>query len=643
MLDWKLMDQNYYYEGTDLGCKYTKECTQFRVWAPTAETVELRLYEAGDGDCLIEQIPMMLDQKGTWVTKVEKDLDGIYYTYLIKVEGQTNETTDVYSTAVGVNGNRSMVLDFSRTNPAGWEKDKGPELKKYTDAIIYELHVRDLSMDDTSGIENKGLFKGMTETGTTSPDGLSTGLDHMKELGVTHVHLLPLHDFGSVDESRPQDNQFNWGYDPINYTALEGSYSTDPFHGEVRVKEFKGVVQKFHKEGLGVVMDVVYNHTYRTKDSVFEQTVPGYYYRMKGENFANGSGCGNETASDHKMMRKFMIDSLSFFAREYHIDGFRFDLMAIHDIDTMNEIEKELRKINPQIMLYGEGWASEAPALDSKKSALKVNAKKMPGVAMFNDNIRDTVKGHVFEQTAKGFVNGEQGLEEDVKFAIVGATEHSQAKKGKQPAWAASPQQSVNYISAHDDLTLWDKLALTSSEASEETRKAMNRLAAAIVYTSQGIPFMQAGEEMLRTKPSTEEGQRFSKDSYNLPDSVNSLKWNQKKEYKDIVEYYKGLTAFRKAHEGLRMGTTKEIEKNLRFLKAENGTVAYRIDCSSLEKDTKEICVLLNANEEESCFSIPEGEWNVFVNHEQAGVDCISTVDGGKVVLPSISACVLAR
>ena len=643
LLDCEKIDRKYEYTGTDLGCVYQKEETGFRVWAPTAEQVTLQLYQEGNGDCLLKRLPMEKGESGTWYTKVKGDWNGIYYTYEIALPEGTNEVPDVYATALGVNGKRSMVLDFSETDPEGWEQDHGPALEKVTDAIIYELHVRDLSTDPDSGIQAKGLFKGLTEEGTKSPDGLATGLDHIKEMGVTHVHLLPLHDFGSIDEEHPELNKFNWGYDPVNYTALEGSYSTDPYHGQVRVKEFKEVVQTFHRQGLGVVMDVVYNHTYYTKDSVFERTVPGYYYRMEGEEFANGSGCGNETASNHKMMRKYMIDSLCFWAKEYHIDGFRFDLMAIHDIDTMNAIVKALKKINPNIFIYGEGWAAKAPAFPKNKLAFKANAKKMPEVAMFNDNIRDTVKGHVFEGDVKGFVNGNTHLEEDMKFAVVGAVEHDQINELEEESWALNPTQSINYISAHDDLTLWDKLALSCPKASEAERIAMNKLAAAIVYTAQGVPFMQAGEELLRTKPGTKPGEKFTKDSYQSPDSVNSIKWKRKKKYEDVVAYYKGLIAFRKAHEALRMATQKEVAKRIHFLQAKDRVVSYTIDCKGLEKEYSQLCIIYNANENAVPVSIPEGNWDCFVDGAHAGTEVLFTVEGKEVSCAPVSALVLLR
>ena len=638
MLDIEKIEKEYIYEKEDLGACYKGNYTTFRVWSPVATRVDLKLYAEGKGDCLLETIPMMLDIKGTWYTKVDQDLEGKYYTYEITVQEETYEVVDVYAKAVGVNGKRGMIVDFSKTNPEGWEQDQGPVLKHYTDAILYELHVRDASMDSTSGIVEKGLWNGLAEENTKSPDGLSTGLAHIEELGVTHVHLLPQHDYGSVDEAHLEQNVFNWGYDPMNYNCLEGSYSSNPFDGAVRIKEMKHLIQTFHKHGLGVVFDVVYNHTYQSENSIFEQTVPGYYYRMKADgSFSNGSGCGNETASEHKMMGKYICDSVCFFAKEYHVDGFRFDLMAIHDIETMNRLAKQLKEINPNIIIYGEGWAAEEPLLEETRLAKKKNARKMPHIAMFSDNIRDAVKGHVFEVEAKGFVNGAADMEEEIKFAVVGATYHSQAQEGKEVSWAGTAGQCINYVSAHDDLTLWDKLALTNPDADEETRKAMNKLAAAIVYTSQGVPFMQAGEEMLRTKPGEEVAGKFTKNSYNKPDAINSLKWERKKTYADVVAYYQGLIAFRKAHKGLRMAEPGQIERHLQFLDLPRNVVGYTIQCADLEEKTKEILIIYNANNNAVTIPIPEGDWEVYIDGKQAGVQALRRVKGKQVSVDAIS------
>lgn len=648
-MNYQELDQNYYYDGNDLGSICKEGVTSFRVWAPTAERVILCLYKEGTGDNLIQEILMEKQDNGTWYFLAEKDLHGIYYTYQIDIDGQTNEAVDVYAKAAGVNGERGMVVDLEKTNPDGWDKDEKPALRQLTDTIIYELHMRDLSADKSSNIQNVGKYIQFTEEGTKSKDGLATGIDHLKELGVTHVHLLPLHDYASVDEAHLEKPQFNWGYDPINYNVPEGSYSTDPFHGEVRIKEFKEMVRALHKNGIRVIMDVVYNHTYHSIDSNLNKTVPGYYYRMKDGEFANGSGCGNETASDHKMMRKYIIDSLCYWAKEYHIDGFRFDLMAIHDIDTMNEIVKEMKKIDPTIILYGEGWSSQPPLLDKKKLAFKDNAAKMPGIGMFNDDIRDTVKGNVFILDSPGFVNGKEGLEEYMKACVVGATKHSEVeydKLKKMNQWALEPTQSINYVSAHDDITLWDKLACTNPQASVEDRKEMNKMAAGIVFTVQGIPFIQAGEEFLRTKPGKEPG-TFIEDSYNSPDSVNSLKWYSKKEEQEVYGYYEGLIAFRKAHPALRMTTAAMIEEYLHFLPVkQKNVVAYTIDKPVSDESAEQIAIIYNGNRKSVSVSIPKGEWNVYVNKKQAGVKVIDTLkiqEGDMVEVEPISIMVLTR
>ncbi len=643
------LDQNYYYDGNDLGSICKEGVTSFRVWAPTADRVILCLYKEGTGDNLIQEILMEKQENGTWYYLAEKDLHGVYYTYQIDIDGQTNEAVDVYAKAAGVNGERGMVVDLERTNPDDWDTDRKPELKQPTDTIIYELHMRDLSSDKSANIQNVGKYIQFMEEGTKSKDGLATGIDHLKEMGVTHIHLLPLHDYGSVDEAHLEKPQFNWGYDPINYNVPEGSYSTDPFHGEVRIKEFKKMVQALHKNGIRVIMDVVYNHTYKSIDSNLNKTVPGYYYRMNEERFANGSGCGNETASDHKMMRKYMIDSVCYWAEEYHVDGFRFDLMAIHDIDTMNEIAKEMKKIDPTIILYGEGWASQPPLLDKKELAFKDNAAEMPGIGMFNDDIRDTVKGNVFILDSAGFVNGKEDLEEYVKACVVGATKHREVDYDNlenMKQWALEPSQSINYVSAHDDITLWDKLACTNPKDSVEDRKEMNKMAAAIVFTAQGIPFIQAGEEFLRTKPGKEPG-TFIEDSYNSPDSVNSLKWYAKKEEQEICSYYKGLIAFRKAHPALRMATADMIEKHLHFLPEEQkNVVAYTIDKPVKEETAEQITVIYNGNRKPVSVSIPAGEWSVYINKKEAGVEVLETFkvnEGETVTAESLSVMVLTR
>lgn len=640
-MNWKNIDRDFYYEENDLGSIYTKESTSFRVWAPTANCVALKLYQEGLGDCLLETLEMQQDIKGTWYAKVERDLSGIYYTYSVTIGEVTNEVVDIYAKAAGANGKRGMVVDLERTNPIGWKEDKKPVLEHMNDTILYELHVRDLSMDKDAGIKQAGKYLGLVETGTKSPEGLATGLDHIKELGVTHVHLLPLHDYASIDEEHLEEQAYNWGYDPMNYNVPEGSYATDPFHGEVRIKEFKQAIQTFHENNLRVVMDVVYNHTFANHDSYFNKTVPDYYYRVKDGVFSNGSGCGNETASDHKMMQKFIVESICYWAKEYHIDGFRFDLMAVHDIETMNKIKEAVEAIDPTIILYGEGWTGGPSLLKAELSAKKTNAKKMPGIAMFNDDIRDAVKGHVFYEERPGFVNGLAGEEEKIKFSVVGAVKHPQIKKIK--SWALTPTQSINYVSAHDDLTLWDKFAISNPQDSEEERKKMNKLAAAIVFTAQGIPFIQAGEEMLKTKPSAEAENGFDNNSYKSPDSINSIKWSQKAKEKDMVEYYKGLITFRKEHSALRMRTEQEVQTCLKFLTAPKNVVAYTIDKLSKENVTEKIGIIYNANKEAVTITMPAENWKVYVNGEKAGNEVLAVIKENTITVPALSAMVLVN
>ncbi|MEI7668329.1 MAG: type I pullulanase, partial [Erysipelotrichaceae bacterium] len=500
----------YTYTGV-LGATYTKPSTTFRLWAPTADSVILNLFTAGDGGTKYEAdgkagqtLNLIKGEKGLWELVLDGDYNKVYYTYSVSVNGLTNEAVDPYAKAVGVNGNRGMVIDLDTTDPSGWAKDKTLTLVNNTDAIIYEIHVRDFSSYADSGISNKGKFLAFTETGTVNKDGLPTGLDHLVELGITHVHLLPSFDFRTVDETTLEENNFNWGYDPQNYNVPEGSYSTDPYNGEVRINEFKQIVMALHSKKIGVIMDVVYNHTSLSASSDFSKIVPGYYYRYTADGkFSNGSGTGNETASERSMVRKFIIDSVSYWATEYHIDGFRFDLMGLHDIETMKQVKDALEAINPSILVYGEGWTGGSSTLAVDNRSVKINVSKLNDIAVFSDDIRDAIKGNVFIKADKGFVNGEANMEESVKFGIVASIQHGQVKfpvKYSKYAYATSPTQVVTYVESHDNLTLWDKLLATNPEATEAERIAMVRLAYGILLTSQGITFMQAGDDFLRSK-----------------------------------------------------------------------------------------------------------------------------------------------
>ena len=623
-------EEKYTYFGNDLGATWTPRQTSFRLWAPTAQEVIVNLYRSGTAhaDDLLYQLHMQPDVNGTWVAQRFGDLNGIYYTYLVMVDGQISEACDPYARATGVNGDRAMVIDLDSTSPAGWEKDRDPNAgKRITDAVIYELHVRDLSMHRSSKIQQKGKFLGLTETGTKTKSGQPTGLDHIKRLGITHLHLMPVFDFGYTDESR-RNPQFNWGYDPVNFNVPEGSYASDPYNGAVRVREMKQMVKVLHDNGISVVMDVVYNHVFDAKSFCFHKIVPGYFSRISGGVFSNGSCCGNDTASERSMVRKYIVDSVKYWADEYHIDGFRFDLVGLIDTRTINEIMQTVHKTHPNVIFYGEGWSmNTAPTKPGVELAVQANSAKVPGFAFFSDTIRDLLRGSVFDSTAPGYVSGAICSKDLLDTCFMGV-----------PEWAAQPCQSVNYVSCHDNNTLFDRISLAAPEAPREVLIKMNNLAAAFTILSQGVPFMQAGEEMLRTKPGRKGG--FDSNSYHAPDKVNSLKWEDldKAEYRQTVEYYRGLIAFRKAHPGLRLATREEVWKHVRPVPCENiHTAAFHID-----EDAQELFVIFNADTASISLPLPEGHWNVNIRDGQAGTEVLDHIAGNVSVSP-LSAAVLSR
>ena len=646
--------EKYNYNG-DLGAKYNKNETIFTLWAPTADSVKVALYGKNGNDTdknPEEVIQMNKGENGEWSVKINRDLKGEYYNYIVNVNGKENRVIGPYAKAVGVNGKRAMVIDLNETNPNGWNEDKKPKLDNTTDAVIYEMHIRDFSIDDNSGITYKGKYNGVWQDNTTIPGtDIKTGVNHLKELGVNIVHLLPTFDYESIDESRLYQPQYNWGYDPQNYNVPEGSYSTDPYTAQVRIREFKEMVQNLHKSGIRVVMDVVYNHTGSTENSHLNLTVPGYYHRQnQSGGFSNGSGCGNEIASERSMVRRMMVDSVKYWAEEYHIDGFRFDLMALHDIDTMKEIRKELNKIDESIIIYGEGWTGGDTPLPVEDRALKANTYKFENeqIAAFSDDIRDGIKGSVFIDENPGFVNGGTGFEESIKFGIVASTKHQDIDYSKvnysDKPWSNQPYQTVTYTSAHDNYTLWDKLQLTNKEASDEELVQMNKMAAAIVLTSQGIAFIHAGDEFARTKVNADGS--LNENSYNSPDSVNRLDWNRKIQYKDLFNYYKGLIELRKSHKAFRMNTTTDIQNNLEFLQKgknfkEENVVAYTINGKDVGDEWDNIAVIFNANKEEVEVTLPLKDWNIVVNENSAGVETLGNVEGNKVKVAPKSAYVL--
>lgn len=612
------------YSGDDLGTVYRKQNTRFRLWAPTAERVRICFYTAGDGGTPIEIKDMYPDEGGTWTYAKSGDMHKCYYTYLVTVDGIERESTDPYGRATGVNGKRSMVVDLNLTNPKGFEEDQGPRPKKSTDIVVYEMSVLDTTMDKTCGVKHPGKYLGLTERGTKTPEGVPTGLDHIIDSGITHVQLMPCYDFGSIDESKVDEPEYNWGYDPVNYNVPEGSFSTDPFHGEVRIKEFKKMIQTFHKNGIGVIMDVVYNHTYDVENNCFHKCVPDYYYRKTPEGwYSNASGCGNEVASEQVMVRKYIIDSLKYWATEYHIDGFRFDLMGVLDIETMNQAVVELRKINPSIILYGEGWTGGSSALPDESRALKHNITMLKGIGVFSDDIRDAIRGNVFIQDEKGFVCGKEGLEGAIRHAIACAS------------WAKNPKDIVNYASCHDNLTLWDKLGAACPNATDKEKMAMNRLAAAIVFTAQGTPFFLSGEEFARTKP-IEGTDKVSENSYNLPFFTNNLKYDRLVENMGLYEYYKGLIAFRKAHEGLRLATSEAVEISLCFL----NDLPEKVVAFTITTKEETLLVVYNANKEKIKIDLPKkAEWEVFVEGDKASAEVLRTLTKKKsmIEIPGIS------
>lgn len=631
------------YTGNDLGAVYSPKMTRFKVWAPEAESVKLNLYKQGEGDNLIEQHIMKKSANGTYVFEKQGDCNGIYYTYTVVNHGEEQEAVDPYTKAAGVNGQRGMVINLAKTNPQCFELDGYRNPEHITDAIIYEGSVRDFTMDESSGVFHNGKFLGLTEANTTNHFGEATALDYISGLGVTHVQILPAFDFETVDEKN-QKAQYNWGYDPDNYNVPEGSYAVSPYDGAVRIQEMKQMVLALHSRGIGVIMDVVFNHTYRRDDSNLQKIVPGYYYRSDETGYTNGSGCGNEVASDRPMVQKLIVDSLIYWAKEYHIDGFRFDLMGVLDIDTMNVIAERLKEIRPDIYLYGEGWNGGPSSLAEEKRAFKASAKKMPGIGMFNDDIRDTIKGSVFYDDHLGFVNGGTHLENALRYGITGAVAHPQVDYdayGSKP-WAKEPGQSINYVSCHDNYTLWDKLSVSCPEASEEKKKAMNRLCAAIVFTSQGVPFIQAGEEFLRSKPLPEK-KGFAENSYNMPDAVNSIKWDNIHEYPDMIAYYKGLMALRKAHPVFRMQSEAEMTQNLCFLSdTPENVVAYLLKGKGADDTPENILVIFNGNDEEILYNLPEGKWKILVDDKTAGADGKKNISEKTDVEP-LSALVLEK
>lgn len=630
------------YGGNDLELTVDEKGTHWRLWSPAADGARVMLYPSDRNTAAVDTIEMTKSIDGTWIASVPEKLYGSFYTFSILDRGKwLAETPGVWAKAVGTNGERAAIIDFSTTNPSGWDKDRGPKIDHINDAVIYEMHHRDFSQHPSSGIVNKGKFLALTEPSTNNGMGESTGISHLKELGVTHVHILPSYDYNSVDESNLASNGYNWGYDPFNYNAPEGSYSTNPSDPSVRVKEMKEMVKNLHDNGIGVIMDVVYNHTANNDDSNFSLTAPGYYYRHRPDgSYSDASGCGNETASERQQMRNFIINSVRYWAEEYHIDGFRFDLMAIHDIETMNLVAKALKEINPDIFIYGEGWTAGDSPLPVEQRALKENVSKMPQIAVFSDDIRDAIKGHYTDASDRGFATGKPGLEETVKIGIVGATAHPQIdySKGNNSkfAYASAPTQVINYVSCHDDLMLTDKLRKSMPDASEKERQRAARLAQTIVLTSQGTPFIFAGEEIFRDKKGIH-------NSYKSPDSINAIDWSLKNYNKEQFEYYRELIRLRKNHPAFRMTTAEQVARHLKFDNVkEPNLISYSIVDNANGDEWKEIKLIFNGSDRARTVKIPKGQWTVIADDGKINASGMGVSSGGKVDVAPCSALILA-
>jgi len=623
----------YTYTGNDLGVTYTKKATTLRVWAPTATAVNVVTYKESNSPYSSGKlIPMKYDVKGTWVATLKGDQDGTVFNYRVQVNGFNNEAVDPYVRATTVNGLRGVIVDLSSTNPKGWGMTKPRFSGKPTDAIIYELHVRDLSMDASSGFPaaQKGKYIAFTNT-NTSHNGQKTGVAAIKDLGVTHVELLPIFDFATVDENNPT---FNWGYDPQNYNVPEGSYSADPTNPKLRITELKSAILSLHKQGLRINMDAVYNHVSNASSFSQNLIVPNYFFRRDDNgNLTSGSGCGNDVASERPMVRKFIVDSVKYWANEYNMDGFRFDLMGLMDIKTINEITTALNKIDPTILVIGEGW--NMGTLPANQRANQLNIQKLNRVSHFNDQIRDGVKGSVFDSADTGFATGKPGSRNDVMAGIVGNVDYSTSISTK---WVTSyPGQSVNYVESHDNMTLVDKIKASVKDAKPSDIAQLSQFSTSIAFLSQGLPFMQAGQEFLRSK-------NGDTNSYKSSDAINSLKWDTRKSNMATVNYYKGLIALRKAHPAFRMTTTEQVKSNLKFSNSPDGTIVYTLNGAAVKDKAATIVVIHNANVAEQSISLPKsGSWSVLVDNGKAGVSVIRKVTGDTLKVAGRTTVVLTQ
>ena len=613
---------------------YTPEATTFKLFAPAdAKKVTVRIYRDGLGGKALKTVKMSY-ANGIWQATVKGDLTDRFYTFDMGL----GECPGVFAKAVGVNGRRGAIIDMSKTDPAHWCCDKRPVVKSPADLVVYEMHHRDFSIAREDA-QNPGKFLALTEP---------WAIDHLKELGVNAIHILPSYDYGSVDETRLNEPQYNWGYDPVNYNVPEGGYSTDPYKPEVRIREFKEMVKAMHDADINVILDVVYNHTYDIEHSNFQRTYPDYYYRKTADGaYSNGSGCNNETASDQPMMQKFMIESVKYWINEYHIDGFRFDLMGCHDIETMNQIRKAVDEIDPTIFIYGEGWSAGSCGLPNEQLGMKANILQMPGIAAFSDEIRDALRGPFSDDTKPGWMGARipkvtlQDLsvqKESIKFGIAGAIAHPQVdmKKvnyAKEP-WAVEPTQMMSYVSCHDDMCLVDRLKASIPRITPDELIRLDLLAQTAVFTSQGVPFMLSGEELLRTKLGVH-------NSFESPDSINHLDWTNKTKYPKVFEYYKNLIALRKHHPAFRLGSASLVRKHLEFLHTPVKTLAFRLKNYAGRDDWRNIIVILNAGNTDTEVTIPEGHYTIVCCDGQIDEKGLGTLKGSKAIVDAQSALIL--
>lgn len=630
---------------------YSPKSSIFRVWSPAADSAKLRLYGQGLGGESLRTIAMKWKPDGLWQTEEKGDLGGQFYTFSIYQDGQwMEETPGIFAKAVGVNGKRGAIIRLSETDPAGWENDRKPEFQNLADAIVYEMHWRDFTISETSGLKNRGKFLSLTESGASNTDGLASGIEHLKELGVTHIHILPSYDYSTVDESRPDSAQYNWGYDPLNYNVPEGSYSTNAIDPACRIREFKEMVMACHKAGIRVVLDVVYNHTVDIEGSGFHRTAPGYFHRKREDGtWGDASGCSNETASERPMMRKFMLESVAYWMKEYHIDGFRFDLMGIHDLETMQQIQEMASQIDPNVLIYGEGWAAEAPQYPTEQLAMKANTHRLTGIAAFCDEMRDGLRGPFSDDEQPAFLAAIPGHEQSIRFGIVGCIDHPEVDMSRvnysDTAWTREPQQMISYVSCHDDMCLVDRLKASIpqlrkvgskglSRTQQDLLIRLNKLAQTAVFTSQGIPFLFAGEEVLRDKQGVH-------NSYNSPDAINAIDWRLKAKNLSVFEYYRSLIAMRKAHKAFRMGSADLVRQAVRFLQTPDCVVAYTIDGSVVNDPWGQIVVVLNANPRPVSVNLPKGNYTVVCRDGRINLNGMGKQKGGKVLVAAQSALIL--